>query len=85
MYNKIKNTFKKFQDLTTLGAANLAGSLISGVFWLFLAPLLGTTNYGEVSYFIAICGIASTVSFLGAGNAIVVYSAKGVKIQHHFF
>ena len=85
MYNKAKNIIKKFQDLTTLGVANLAGSLISGVFWLVLAPLLGTANYGEVSYFIAICGIASTVSFLGAGNSIVVYSAKGVNIQRPLF
>ena len=85
MYNKAKNILKKFQDLTTLGVANLAGSLISGVFWLFLAPLMGTTNYGEVSYFIAICGIASTISFLGAGNAIVIYSAKGVNMQRPLF
>jgi len=34
-----------------------------------------------VSYFISIAVIASTISFLGLGNAIIIYTAKGEKIQ----
>ena len=60
---------------------NVTASSISGVFWFYFASLLGTEQYGEVSYYIAIAGIASTISFFGLGNAVIVYTAKGEKIQ----
>ena len=84
-WNKIKSIVTRFKDLTTLGFANILSSAISGIFWIYLASLLGTAHYGEVSYFIAIAGIVSTISFLGAGNTIIVYTAKGEKIQSTIF
>src|SRR3989304_3562140 len=84
-WNKIKSIVTRFKDLTTLGFANILSSAISGIFWIYLASLLGTAHYGEVSYFIAIAGIVSTISFLGAGNTIIVYTAKGEKIQSPIF
>ena len=83
--NRIKNVITRFRDLTTIGFGNLISSAISGIFWFYIAALLGTEHYGEVSYFIAISGIASTVAFLGAGNTIIVYTAKGEKIQPTIF
>ena len=80
MIKKIKEIFLRFQDLTTLGSANLLSSAISGIFWFFLASILGETHYGEISYFIAIVGIASMLSFLGAGTVTIVLTAKGEKI-----
>lgn len=79
--NKIKNFITRFQDLTTFGVGTLVGTVIAGFFWLYLASLLSTEAYGEISYFIAIAGVASIVSFIGAGNMLVVYTAKGIKLQ----
>lgn len=83
--NKVSKILSKFKDLTTLGTANLLSTAISGIFWFYIASLLGTTHYGEVSYFIAIAGIASTVSFLGAGTTTIVFTAKGEKILSTIF
>lgn len=83
--NKIKNIISRFKDLTTLGFANILSTAISGIFWFYVASLLGTTHYGEVSYFVAIAGIASTISFLGVGNAVIIYTAKGEKILSTVF
>ena len=83
--NKIWNLVTRFKDLSTLGFANLISNAISGIFWFYLASLLGTSHYGEISYFIAIAGIASVISFLGAGNTIVIYTAKGEKVQAPIF
>lgn len=69
----------------TVGFGNITASLISGIFWFYFASLLGAEQYGEVSYFIAIAGIASTISFLGLGNVVIVYTAKGEKIQPPIF
>lgn len=77
----IKDVFTRFKDLGTVGVGNVTASAISGVFWFYFASLLGTEQYGEVSYYIAIAGIASTISFFGLGNAVIVYTAKGEKIQ----
>ena len=77
--NKVNRILAKFKDLTSLGFANILSTAISGIFWFYLASLLGTTHYGEVSYFIAIASIASTVSFLGAGNTTIRLFGKGGK------
>ena len=57
--NKISDLITRFKDLSTIGFANLTSNAISGVFWFYLASLLGTAHYGEVSYFISIASIAS--------------------------
>ena len=83
--NKIREIATKFKDLTTLGIANILSAGISGIFWFYLASLLGTTEYGKLSYLISIGSIAGVVSFLGAGTTITVYSAKNEKIQATLF
>lgn len=78
---KIKNLFEKFKGLTAMSSAYILSQAIAGFFWLFIARLLGTEHYGQVSYYIAIASITTTISFLGAGNTLLVYTAKGIKIQ----
>ena len=65
----MKEFLKKFKDLGIVGIGNITASLISGIFWFYFASLLGAEQYGEVSYYISIAVIASTLSFLGLGNA----------------
>lgn len=84
-FNKIKDLFIRFRGLTTIGFGNITSAGISAIFWFYLASLLDAENYGQVSYFIAIASISSTISFLGAGNTIIVYTAKGEKIQSPVF
>ena len=84
-WDKIKKLSFRFKDLTDIGIANITASAISGIFWLYMAALLGTTHYGEVSYFIAVAGISGSIASLGASNTIMVYTAKGEKIQPSIF
>ena len=71
----------QFKDLSMVGAANLIGNGISSIFWLVIASLMDAEQYGEINYFIAIASIAGAISFLGAGNALMVFSAKETKVQ----
>lgn len=73
--------FLQLKDLTAIGIADVAGSAISSVFWLYMASTLGAENYGTVSYFLAIGGITSTISLLGSQTTLTVYMAKNVKIE----
>jgi O-antigen/teichoic acid export membrane protein len=82
---RIKELFFKIKDLTTIGLANILSNGISVVFWLYVASLLGTEQYGEISYFIAIAGIASTVSLVGVGSTLIIYTAKEIRIQATLF
>ena len=84
-FDGIKAVFIRFRGLTTIGFGNIISAGISAIFWFSLASLLGAENYGHVSYFIAIASISSTISFLGAGNTIIVYTAKGEKLQSPIF
>ena len=88
----MKNTLKNFKDsligkkgLLSIGFADIVGSAISGLFWLYIASQLNPDVYGEIIYFIGIAGLAQLVSLVGSSNALTVYTAKNVKIQSTLF
>ena len=78
---KIKTLYQNFKGLTEIGAATFITNGVGGLFWFYMASLMGTEEYGQISYFLAIGIIGSRISLLGFANTIMVYSAKGVKIQ----
>tara|TARA_Y100001949_G_C15960058_1_gene318824 strand:- start:232 stop:1380 length:1149 start_codon:yes stop_codon:yes gene_type:complete len=68
-------------DIGSIGIASLIGSGISALFWIYLAALLGAENYGELSYYISIAGIVTSISFFGGPMAVTVLVAKKIKIE----
>ena len=78
---KIKTLYQNFKGLTTIATATFISNGLGGLFWLYMASLMGAEAYGQISYFLAIAIIGSRISLLGFANTIMVYSAKGVKIQ----
>ena len=78
---KIKTLYQNFKGLSTIGTATLISSGLGALFWFYMASALGPDSYGQISYFIAIAIIGSRISLLGLGNTMMVYTAKGVKIQ----
>jgi len=76
LWQEIRKRFARIQDLVSLGSFTIIAQIILAGFWIYVASLLGETRYGEVTYFISIANIASVIAFLGAGNTILVYTAK---------
>ena len=75
------NNSKVFQNITAIGISNIVGSALSALFWIYLAGLLGAENYGELSYYISIASITTSISLIGGPAAITVLVAKKVKIE----
>ena len=63
-----KDFFVRFKGLTIIGIVSIVSAGISGIFWLYLASLVGTEHYGEISYYLAIAGIAIVISFYPMAN-----------------
>lgn len=80
-WNNFKEKIIGLKGLAAIGSADVIGSGISAIFWLYLASLINPENYGEIHYYLGIAGVASYISLVGAQNTIIVYSAKNVKIQ----
>ncbi len=80
-WKNIKNIIKKSRNLTILGISDVIIKGISGIFWFYMAVELGTESYGQLSYFISIASIGSTVSLIGSSSTLTVYIAKNVKLQ----
>ena len=78
---KIKTLYQNFKGLSTISTATVITSGLGALFWFYMASVLGPDSYGQISYFIAIAIIGSRISLLGLGNTMMVYTAKGVKIQ----
>ena len=84
-WNNIKDNIIGKKGLLSIGFADIVGTGISSLFWLYIASQLNPETYGEVIYFISIAGLAQMVSLLGSSNALTVYTAKNVKIQSTLF
>ena len=80
-FDRLKDLFLQLKGLTTIGLTDIGSSAISAVFWFYMASTLGAKDYGQISYFLSIASIASSVSMTGASNTLMVYTAKNVKIQ----
>ena len=80
MWDNFKTFFNSQKGGMTLGFTTFLGSIISSVFIIFVAPILGAEDFGKVSYFIAIAGITYTVSSFGFRHILLVYLSKGIKI-----
>jgi len=80
VFNKIKNSFSVLKEISFLGVAHFIPTVISACFWFYIASLIGDEAYGELTYYLAIAGIGSTVTLLGTPTALNVYAAKGERI-----
>ena len=72
---------KTFSGIFTIGVGNIVGGAITSFFWLFLAGILDTESYGQLSYFLAIMGITSVAASFGGAFTMQVYVSKGLKIE----
>jgi len=80
MWNKLKKLALSSKDFAMLGSGNVLATAISGIFWFYIATLIGVDSYGEIGYFIAIASLVGVISTVGAQNTITVFTAKGEKI-----
>ena len=85
IWDQFKITANKFRDLSAYSIGTLGANGIGGIFWLYMASLLGTEGYGEISYIISIGIMAGTISLAGMSNLLIIYGAKNVKIQSTIF
>lgn len=81
IWDKIKNISSGFRGLGIIGVTDITASIISALFWLYMASLLGAEQYGQVTYFISIGSIVSTFSLLGSTNMLLVYIPKNVRLE----
>ena len=80
-WDKIRNLLQKTKDVQHISLGNIGGKVISGVFWLYMASVLGTENYGQVNYLIALGSMGAAISMIGSSNTLIVYTAKKVPIE----
>ena len=85
IWNQFKIITNKFRDLSLYSIGTLVTNGIGGIFWLYMASLLGTKGYGEISYLISIGIMAGTISLAGMSNLLIIYGAKNIKIQSTVF
>ena len=79
--NKIRELISDHRDIASIGLVDIVNSGIGAILWFYIASILDVEQYGQISYFLAIAGTASSISLLGAQETLTVYTAKNVKIQ----
>jgi len=85
IWNKIKDNIVHLKEISILSSASVLTNFIGGLFWMYMASLMGPEEYGQISYFIGIAMILASISLFGGGNSLIVFVAKGEKIQSLFF
>ena len=69
---KIQNFLNKIQGLIFVGTGNVASTAMGAVFWFFIASLMMTEEYGEISYLLSIGGIKKKSSTNAKINCFVI-------------
>jgi O-antigen/teichoic acid export membrane protein len=80
-WNKIRRLLKDTKELQQIGSANIIAKVIMGIFWFYIAATLGTEDYGQVSYLIALGSMGAALSMVGSSNSLIVYGAKKIPIE----
>ena len=81
--NKIFGIGKLNIDLSYVASGNLIASVAGVLFWLVLAAILTTEDYGRLNYYIAIASVLSAASLMGLATTVTAYVARGnEKIQY---
>ena len=80
-WNFIRSLLDNTKDVQHVGIGNIAGKVIVGIFWFYMAALMGSENYGQVSYLIALGSMGAAISMVGTSNTLIVYTAKKVPIE----
>lgn len=72
---------ERLKGLSFIGSADIIGTGITSVFWLFLASQISPENYGEIFYFIGIAITVSAFVIIGTQSTLSVYCSKKIKIE----
>lgn len=80
-WDKIRNLLQNTKDVQHIGIGNIGGKVIVSIFWLYMATVLGTENYGQVNYLIALGSMGASISMVGTSNTLIVYTAKKIPIE----
>jgi O-antigen/teichoic acid export membrane protein len=80
-WNKIRNLLLKTKDLQYIAIGNIGGKVIIAIFWLYMAAVLGTEDYGQVNYLIALGAMGAGLSMVGTSNVVIIYTAKKIPIE----
>ena len=72
---------KIIRDISAIGGADIFGSVMSAVFWFYLASQIEPSSYGEIGWFLGIAGLFSGIALFGTASTLTVYTAKKTQIQ----
>ena len=71
----------EIKNIVSVGVADTIGVGLGAIFWLYMATLLDTEQYGEIHYFLGMAGLAFAISLIGTQNTITVFTAKNIRIE----
>ena len=80
-WDNIRNLLLKSKDVQHIAVGNIGGKVIIAIFWLYMAAVLGTEDYGQVNYLIALGAMGAGLSMVGTSNAVIIYTAKKIPIE----
>ena len=80
-WDNIRNLLLKTKDVQYIAIGNVGGKVIIAIFWLYMAAVLGTEDYGQVNYLIALGAMGAGLSMVGTSNTVIIYTAKKIPIE----
>jgi len=78
---KLWGKISELKGLASIGFTDIIGSGIGAIFWFYIASVIETEQYGEISYFLGIAALIQIIALIGTTNVITVYLAKKIRIE----
>ncbi len=80
-FREARDFVKRLRGLYTIAFSNSVAAIISGIFFLVIANLLGIEDFGRISYLLALGYVTFALAFFGAKDHLMVFTAKEGKSQ----
>lgn len=76
-FNKMLRFLGLDSGLVSVAGGNTIASLTGAIFWLFIATLMSTEEYGHLNYYLSIAFLFGSLSMLGLGTTVTTFLSKG--------
>lgn len=67
---------KLIKNFSSLAIGETTSTAIGSIFWLYIASILTTSDYGELQFIISLAGLGVGISLLAHSNTVIVYEIK---------
>lgn len=77
--------FSQAKQITWIGFTDISSSIISAIFWFYIASSIDPEKYGNISYLLGVSGLVQIFASIIPAQVVTVDTSKEIRLQTTYF